>query len=75
MIAPAEKTSYDGGMELLADMMGKKVTLLTEMGSVERQEIGILMDAKGHWVKVQKENDEMVLYSVYLIRQIRQFGH
>lgn len=61
-------------MELLADLIGKKVTLLTEMGSVERQEIGILADAKGHWVKVQKDNDEYVLYSVYLIRSIKQFG-
>ncbi len=61
-------------MELLADLIGKKVTLLTEMGSVERQEIGILLDAKGHWVKVGKENEEYVYYSVYLIRSIKQFG-
>ena len=61
-------------MELLAGLIGKKVTLLTEMGSVERQEIGILEDAKGHWVKVAKDNDEHVFYSVYLIRSIKQFG-
>lgn len=61
-------------MELLASLIGKKVTLLTEMGSVERQEIGILEDAKGHWVKVLKDNDEAVYYSVYLIRSIKQFG-
>ena len=62
-------------MELLADIVGKKVTLLTEMGNVERQEIGILEDAKGHWVKVRKDNDEVVFFSVYLIRSIKQFGH
>lgn len=62
-------------MELLADLIGKKVTLLTEMGNVERQEIGTLEDAKGHWVKVRKDGDEMVYYSVYLIRSIKQFGH
>jgi len=74
MIAPAENMNTSVGMELLSDLVGKKITLLTEMGSVERQEIGILIDAKGHWVKVQKENNEIVFYSVYLIRQIRQFG-
>ncbi len=61
-------------MELLADLIGKKVTLLTEMGDVERQEIGVLEDAKGHWVRVAKDNGEHVYYSVYLIRSIRQFG-
>ena len=61
-------------MELLADLIGKKGTLLTEMGAVERQEIGVLEDAKGHWVKVVKDNGEYVYYSVYLIRSIRQFG-
>lgn len=61
-------------MELLADLIGKKVTLYTEMGSVERQEIGILTEAKGHWVKVTKENDEHIYFSVYLIRSIKQFG-
>lgn len=61
-------------MELLAELVGKKVTLLTEMGNVERQEIGILVEAKGHWVKVTKDNNEPVYYSVYLIRSIRQFG-
>jgi len=62
-------------MELLSELMGKKVTLLTEMGDVERQEIGTLVDAKGHWVKVQKDNEEFVYYSVYLIRSIKSFGH
>jgi len=62
-------------MELLAELMGKKVALLTEMGAVERQEIGILQDAKGHWVKIAKDNDEIVFFSVYLIRSIKPFGH
>jgi len=62
-------------MELLAELVGKKVALLTEMGSVERQEIGVLEEAKGNWVKVLKDNDEVVFFSVYLIRSIKQFGH
>ena len=62
-------------MEMLSEIMGKKVALLTEMGDVERQEIGVLVDAKGHWVKVEKDNGEVVFYSVYLIRSIKQFGH
>ena len=62
-------------MELLAELMGKKVALLTEMGDVERQEIGILTDAKGHWVKIEKDNNEIVFFSVYLIRSVKQFGH
>jgi hypothetical protein len=62
-------------MELLAELMGKKVALLTEMGDVERQEIGILADAKGHWVKIEKDNNEIVFFSVYLIRSVKQFGH
>jgi hypothetical protein len=62
-------------MELLAELIGKKVALLTEMGAVERQEIGVLTDAKGHWVKVVKDNEEIVFYSVYLIRSIKPFGH
>jgi hypothetical protein len=62
-------------MELLAELLGKKVALLTEMGAVERQEIGILQDAKGHWVKITKDNDEVVFFSVYLIRSIKPFGH
>jgi hypothetical protein len=70
-----QKTGYDGDMELLTELIGKKVALLTEMGATERQEIGILQEAKGHWVKVEKDNNEIVYYSVYLIRQIKQFGH
>lgn len=62
-------------MELLHELIGKKVALLTEMGAVERQEIGVLEDAKGSWVKVIKDNNEVVFYSVYLIRSIKQFGH
>jgi hypothetical protein len=62
-------------MELLDELVGKKVALQTEMGAVERQEIGILEEAKGHWVKVLKDNDEVVFFSVYLIRTIKQFGH
>jgi hypothetical protein len=62
-------------MELLHELIGKKVALLTEMGAVERQEIGILEDAKGNWVKVRKDNDEICFYSIYLIRSVKQFGH
>lgn len=62
-------------MELISELIGKKVTLLTEMGAVERQEIGTLEAANGHWVKVLKDNDEAVYYGVYLIRSIKQFGH
>jgi hypothetical protein len=62
-------------MEMLSELVGKKVALLTEMGDVERQEIGVLVGGQGHWVKVEKDNGEVVLYSVYLIRSIKQFGH
>jgi|GEM_PF-6579355 len=61
-------------MELLSELIGKKVALLTEQGSGERQEVGTLEDAKGHWVKLVRENREAVFYSVYLIRSVRLFG-
>lgn len=61
-------------MDLLSELIGKKVALLTEQGSGERQEVGTLEAANGHWVKVVRENKESVFYSVYLIRSIRLFG-
>mgnify|MGYP001095837924 CR=1 FL=1 len=61
-------------MDLLSELVGKKVALLTEQGNIERQEIGILEDAKGHWVKIAKDYHEIVYFSVYLIRSIRAFG-
>jgi len=61
-------------MDLLSELIGKKVALLTEQGTSERQEVGMLEAANGHWVKLVRENKEAVFYSVYLIRSIRLFG-
>ena len=60
-------------MQLLAPLIGKKVTVHSLMGESERQDIGILEAAEGQLVRLKKQDGDTLIYSIYRIRLIKPF--
>jgi hypothetical protein len=59
-------------MQLLTPLIGKKVTVFSSQGETERQDIGILEAAEGHFL-VLKKTDEKMYFTVSRIRLIKPF--
>jgi hypothetical protein len=60
-------------MEMVAELAGKKVTVHSLIGDVERQDVGVLEAAQGHWVKLRKTTNEVIYFSIFNVRIIKPF--
>jgi hypothetical protein len=61
------------GMELLAPLIGKKITLYSVQGETERSDVGTLEAAEGHWVRMRKSDGELLFFAIERIRLIKPF--
>lgn len=64
---------FEGSLTLLNELIGQKITIHSTQGETERQDIGVLQGVDGIWVKLQKENGEILFFCVYRIRMIKSF--
>jgi ferredoxin-fold anticodon binding domain-containing protein len=60
-------------MELLSEIKGKKVTVHSLQGETERQDVGVLEDVQGQWLKLRKSNSEVLFFCIYHLRLIKPF--
>jgi hypothetical protein len=60
-------------MDLIQQLVGKKVTVYSAQGETERQDIGILEAAEGVWLKMHKENGEVLYFHLARIRVVKPF--
>ena len=60
-------------MQLIDQLVGKKVTVFSLQGEAERQDVGVLEATDGTWIKVRKAEGEVMLFCVYHLRLIKPF--
>jgi hypothetical protein len=60
-------------MNLILELIGKKVTIHTVLADSEKQDVGILQAADSDWVKLHKESGETLYFSTGRIRMIKPF--
>ena len=60
-------------MNLIQQLVGKKVTIYTAQGEAERQDIGMLEAAEGEWLKMHKENGDVLYFNLARIRVVKPF--
>lgn len=58
---------------LIQEMVGKKVQVFSIHGAGEHQVVGTLEAFDGVWAKVKKSESEVLFFSVYQIRLIKNF--
>jgi len=60
-------------MQLLSELVGRKVTVFSKQGETERQDVGTLEAAEGHWFKLRKAESDVMYFCVYQIRLLKPF--
>lgn len=60
-------------MQLLDEMIGRKVTVFSVQGGTERQDVGVLEAVDGTWIKVKKGEAETLYFHAHHIRVIKPF--
>lgn len=60
-------------MNLLSGLIGKKVTVYSNMGSTEKQDVAILEAAETEWIRVRKADGETFFFSIYNVRMVKPF--
>ena len=60
-------------MNLIAELIGKKITVYSEAEGAERQDIGVLQSAEGSWIKIHKESGETLYFQLSRIRMVKPF--
>jgi ribosome maturation factor RimP len=58
---------------LIQEMVGKKVQVYSVHGAGEHQVVGTLEAFDGTWIKVRKADSEILFFSVYQIRLVKNF--
>jgi hypothetical protein len=59
-------------MQLLNDLVGRKVTIFSVQGQGERQDVGTLEAADNLWLRLRK-GDEVMYFCLYHVRLIKPF--
>ncbi|MEZ0327039.1 MAG: hypothetical protein ACAH95_14155 [Fimbriimonas sp.] len=60
-------------MELLRELVGRKVTVFSLQGGSERQDVGVLEAIDTTWFRLRKAETEVMYFSVYQVRLIKPF--
>jgi hypothetical protein len=60
-------------MQLLNELVGRKVTVHSLQGDTERQDIGVLEATDGMWLRVRKADNEVLYFCSYHLRLIKPF--
>ncbi len=60
-------------MEIVSELAGRKVTVFTEQGEQERQDVGTLERVEGNWIKMRKDSGEVLYFSALKTRLIKPF--
>ena len=58
---------------LINEMIGKKVQVFSVNGAGEQQVVGTLEAFDGTWAKIRKSESEILFFSIYQIRLIKNF--
>ncbi|RYG48947.1 hypothetical protein EON79_02955 [bacterium] len=59
-------------MELLAPLIGRKVTVFSAQGDVEKQDVGMLEAAQDGWIRLKKA-DETFFINAGRVRLVKSF--
>lgn len=59
--------------DLVKEMVGKKVQVYSVHGGGESQVVGTLEAVDDQWLKVRKSESELMFFSVYQIRMVKNF--
>ena len=59
-------------MELLEPLIGRKVTVFSAQGDVEKQDVGLLEAAKGNWLRLKKA-EETFFINTDRVRVVKPF--
>lgn len=60
-------------MQLINDLVGRKITIFSNQGDAERQDVGTLEATDGSWLKLRKSENEVLIFSTYHIRLVKPF--
>jgi hypothetical protein len=60
-------------MQLLNDLVGRKVTVYSVQGQQERQDVGVLENTDGQWLRLRKSDAEVLYFGLHFVRQIKPF--
>lgn len=60
-------------MSLIAELVGKKVTVFSEQAGGERQDVGTLTAVDLPFLKLLKADGDEMYFSVYMIRLVKPF--
>ena len=60
-------------MQLINDLVGRKITVHSIQGETERQDVGMLEATDGMWLKLRKSETEVLIFTINHIRLIKPF--
>ena len=60
-------------MSLISVLTGKKVTVYSRMGDVEKQDVGVLEEADGDWIRLRKAEGETMFFHTGSVRMMKPF--
>jgi hypothetical protein len=60
-------------MSLISVLIGKKVTVYSNLGDVEKQDVGILEAGESDWIRLKKADGETMFFTIYNVRMIKPF--
>ena len=59
--------------QVINEMIGKKVQVFSVHGGGEHEVVGTLEAVDGVWVKIKKAENEVLFFSIYQVRLIKNF--
>ncbi len=60
-------------MNPISAVKGKKVTVYSQMGSAEKQDVGILESIEDGWLRLRKSDGETMFFVLYNVRMVKPF--
>jgi hypothetical protein len=60
-------------MNPLSVIKGKKVTVYSNMGSTEKQDVGILEAVEDGWIRIKKADGDTMFFPLFNVRMVKPF--
>ena len=60
-------------MSLISVLIGKKVTVYSNLGDTEKQDVGILEAGEADWIRLKKADGETMFFTTFNVRMIKPF--
>lgn len=60
-------------MSLISVLIGRKVTVYSNLGDTEKQDVGIVEAAETDWIRIRKADGETLFFTVFNVRMIKPF--